>query len=250
MASREILGVLVERQLRLRAKRSLFGVIWPAIAPVLLLMLYVLVFQKVFRVPIRHYPIFLFSGLLPWAFVAQSLGHSVTSLSSEAQLIRRTPFVHALLPIAAVTSFAVYLLITLLGFIIYLLIRGQLVLSVLPILLPAITSLVLFVSGLAMLLSLIDVYNRDLRHILANLLTVWFFLLPITYRPDMGGRTLQLLQSVDPMSLIVGRFREALYYGHVAQPMRLLLMTGICVTWFLVCLVAFRRLSVNLPKDV
>src|SRR4030081_1896412 len=123
--SRGLFVTLVERQLRLRAKRSLVSTMWPALAPVVLLMLYIFVFETVFHVPIRDYPVFLFSGLLPWTFVAQSLGQSVTCLSNDHELIRRAPFAHELLPMASVVSLAIYFLTTLTGFIIYLLLRGQ-----------------------------------------------------------------------------------------------------------------------------
>ena len=74
VANRDLFITLVERQLRLRAKRAWFGVLWPVVAPVFLLVLYVFVFRSVFDVEIKRYPEFLFSGLLPWTFLAQSLG--------------------------------------------------------------------------------------------------------------------------------------------------------------------------------
>src|SRR3712207_2750958 len=88
-ASRELFTALVQRNLRLRAKRSLMGVAWPIVAPLFLLALYAYVFNRVFTVPIDHYPEYLFAGLLPWTFLAQTRGVVTGSLTAEADLIRR-----------------------------------------------------------------------------------------------------------------------------------------------------------------
>ncbi|MGH2718399.1 MAG: ABC transporter permease [Actinomycetota bacterium] len=241
---------LVERQLRLRAKRALIGSIWPTFAPLALAALYIFVFHSVFRAPIAHYPLFLFSGLLPWTFVAQALASGLTSLTTESELIRRSAFRYELLPISSVASMFCFFLVTLAGYVIFLVARGEVPLVPLLELIPSALSLLLFVSGIALVLSLIDVFNRDLRAVLANLLTVWFFLLPITYQTQMVGGVVAKFEAVDPMSLIIGRFREALYYGHVGRPSHLLLMIGTTLGFFIVCLAAFRKLGSDLPKEV
>ncbi|MFN2569325.1 MAG: ABC transporter permease [Candidatus Dormibacteria bacterium] len=250
VSSRELLYTLVERQLRLRAKRSLLGVAWPTIAPLFLLGLYAFVFQGVFHAPIERYPLYLFIGLLPWTFVAQSLGHAITSLSHDAELIRRTPFPQELLPMAAVISLAVYFLTTLVGLLIFLAVRGDLEYRILPMLLLPVGALLLFVTGIAMVLALIDVFNHDLRFLLGNLLTIWFFLVPIVYRPEMVGGALDILRYVDPANLIVAQFRDILFYHHLSSPSHVVLMVGICAGFFVACLAGFRRCSTQLAKDI
>jgi ABC-type polysaccharide/polyol phosphate export permease len=117
-------------------------------------------------------------------------------------------------------------------------------------LLIPVACLYLFVGALGVLLALIDVYNRDLRHVLANLLTVWFFLVPIVYtQQDLGGG-LQFLDSVDPANLIVGQFRDVLYYGSISHPGHMVEMLAICLATWLICLEVFRRHDPRLPKEV
>jgi lipopolysaccharide transport system permease protein len=245
-----MLLILVKRQLRLLRKRSVLGLLWPLLAPWVMLILYSFVFHSVLNVPIPRYGVFLFAGLLPWSFLSTALGTAITSLSSEADLIRRRRFPYALLPLAVVIAASVYFLIALLGFIGYLGVRGQLHWATLPAILLPILSLYFFVGAASCVLATIDIYNRDLRQMLANILTVWFFLVPIVYQQRALTHRLLFLRSVDPANLIVGEFRDILYNGQILQPLH-----GVIVLFATTALLAFatslvKRVSSSLPKDV
>jgi ABC-type polysaccharide/polyol phosphate export permease/GT2 family glycosyltransferase len=247
---RDLLGTLIVRQLKLRSKRTFIGMVWPLSGPLFLFGLYLFVFQAIFNVPIDNYPVYLFAGLLPWTFLTQTLGASVIALSSEPELIRRSRFPYELIPVATVSAMSLYFLLALGGFVVYLAITGELAFAVLPVLIVPVACLYLFVGALAVLLALIDVYNRDLRHVLANLLTVWFFLVPIVYTQQDLGQGLQFLDSVDPANLIVGQFRDVLYHGTISHPGHMVEMLAICLATWLVCLEIFRRHDPRLPKEV
>jgi len=245
-----LLVTLVERDMRLRAKRSFTGLVWPLVAPFLLLGLYSFVFGRVFDVPVHDYPIFLFAGLLPWTFLAQSLHASVQTISSEPELIHRAPFPYELLPLATVRSMAAYFLGSLAIFGIWLAAAGRLHVLVTPVLLAPVASLVLVTGSLAMLIALLDVYSRDLRLVLGNLLTVWFFLVPIVYAQRMTPGVLHPLRSIDPMNVLVGQFRSILYDGEISQPTHFVFVFLGAAALFAGCLLLFRRLATRLPKDV
>ncbi len=112
------------------------------------------------------------------------------------------------------------------------------------------TSLVLLVATLAMLLALVDVFSRDLRHLLNNLLTVWFFLVPIVYHRRMVSDRVRWFTAVDPMRWIVDQFRDVLYDGQVDRPWAHVLTLVVCAAIFVGGLALFRRLAVDLAKDV
>ena len=226
------------------------GSIWPIVAPFVLLGIYVFVFDKVFQIPIERYPEFLMAGLLPWTFLTQTLGKTVTSLASEPDIIRKSPFAYELLPLSATASNALNYVVTLAIFIGYLALVGRLHFELLPLLAFPVVAVVLLVMSLSMILALIDVYNHDLRHLLGNLLTVWFFLIPIVYRNEMTPAQLTFLESVDPMNMIVGQMRAVLYYGRIARPLHMIWMVVACAILFFVSLAVFRRFSVGLPHDI
>jgi ABC-type polysaccharide/polyol phosphate export permease len=250
ISSRDLLLTMIERKLRLRVKRTWIGTVWPIIAPVFLFGLYVYVFHSVFKVPQSRYGLYLFIGLLPWTFLAQTLGDAVQSMSNEAVLIRRSAFHHELLPIASVVTMSLYFLITLFGLLVYLAVSGQLYVKLLPLLVFPIASLYLLVGAFAILLALIDVYNRDMRQVLGNVLTIWFFLVPIVYAPHMISPTLRFLRSADPASLIVGQFRQVLFDGKVTQSSHLVYVLLLCGACFVGAVGITRRASRNLAKDI
>lgn len=249
---RELLFTLVERQARLRVKRSLFGVVWPLVSPMFLLALYLFVFGSVFDVPIADYGVYLLAGLLPWTLLVQAVHDSLQSISFEPDLVRRAPFPLHLLPLARVAVMTVPFLVLLVASIAYMAAvhpRG-LVLSVLPAILLPVTSLILFVASVAMLLALLDVFNRDLRYVLNNLLTVWFFLVPIVYHRQMLDGPLRTVTAADPMHWIIDQFRAVLYEGRVDDlPAAVLTLVG-CAALFVASLALFRRLAVDLAKEV
>lgn len=246
----ELFLTLVERQLRIRSKRAWMGSLWPVIAPFFLLGPYVFVFDTVFNIPIERYPEFLMAGLLPWTFLTQALGKTVTSLSSEPEIIRKSPFRYELLPLSSTASHALNYLVTLSLFVGYLAAVGRLHVRLLPVMVLPVIAVILLVMSLSMILSLIDVYNHDLRQVLGNLLTVWFFLIPIVYRNTMTPKPLAFLESVDPMNMIVGQMRAVLYYGRIARPLHMIWMVMACTLLFIVSLAVFRKFSQELPQDI
>lgn len=247
---RDLLGTLVARQLRLRSKRSVMGLAWPVLAPLFLLALYGYVFGSVFEVPVAHYRAYLFAGLLPWTFFVQATHDALQSISFEPDLVRRAPFPYVLLPLARVVVMAIPFGLQLAGFVVVLSVSELGVRwELLPALAVPAVSLVLLVSAVAMLLALIDVFNRDLRFVLNNLLTVWFFLTPIVYHPRMASTPVRRLTVVDPMRAVIGQFRAVLYTQQV-DAWRMALVLAVCAACFVVALALFRRWSVDLAKEV
>ena len=250
--SAELLRTLVERQVRLRVKRSFFGVLWPVLAPLFLLVLYLFVFGSVFDVPVDHYGIYLFAGLLPWTFLVQASHDALQSISFEPDLVRRAPLPYHYLPLARVAVMAIPFLALLVAFVVFVLVGDDVPVraALLPMLLLPVASVLLLVATLAMFLALLDVFSRDLRYVLHNLLTVWFFLVPIVYHRGMVEGRMRTLTIVDPMRWIIEQFRDVLYEGEIGSPVSHVVTLAACAALFAVGLVAFKRVAVDLAKDV
>jgi ABC-type polysaccharide/polyol phosphate export permease len=251
VTDRELLVTLVERQVSLRRKRSFMGVLWPLLAPLFLFALYRYVFGSIFRAPVEDYGVYLFAGLLPWTFLLQTVHDALQSISFELDLVRRAPFAHHLLPLSRVVVMVVPFLVLLVVFVVYLALGSDrgLELAVLPLLLVPLASVVLLVAAASTLLALVDVFNRDLRYLLHNLFTVWFFLVPIVYHRRMVSDTVRTVTAVDPMRWIIEQFRDVLYHGRF-EPVASLVTLGACAVLFAGALALFGRLSVDLAKEV
>ena len=247
--SRDLLLTLMERKLRLLSKRAWVGVAFPIVAPLLALALYFFVFHQVFTVSIDNYWIYLCAGLLPWTFLAQTLPDASASLTTEADLIRRSAFRYELLPIAAVSALTIHFVVLMFGFVIVLAAIGHLNAAVLPVLVVPIICLYLLVTTLAMLLALVDVYNRDVRRFMGNLLTIWFFLVPIVYS-QTRVQALIFLRYIDPINILVSEFRAILYYNSLPAVHTLVEGSAICIGIFVGAIAVYRRFDDRLPREV
>src|SRR5262245_26748859 len=101
---RELIAVLVAKQLKLRYRGSVLGFCWTLLNPLALMIVYTLVFSVYLRVEVERYPAFLFTGLLPWIWFASSLQQGVTSILDGAPLVTRSQFPAEVLPVVALTT--------------------------------------------------------------------------------------------------------------------------------------------------
>jgi ABC-type polysaccharide/polyol phosphate export permease len=192
---RALIQSLVVRDLKARYRGSVLGFLWSFINPLLLLLVYSFVFLVMPTTRGNNtpgevsYPVLMFSGLLPWTWFSSSLLESSTVLVAGGNLIRKVLFPAEVLPlvtvIAGLVNFCLGLPI-LFGFILYF---GVAIVPTDLLWLPVIMLVQLMLTmALALLLSALTVHFRDLRDLLANLLTLWFFATPILYRlPDKGA---------------------------------------------------------------
>ena len=238
--------------MRLRLKRSFMGVLWPLLAPLFLYALYRFVFGSIFPAPVDDYGVYLFAGLLPWTFLLQTVHDALQSISFELDLVRRAPFPHHLLPLSRVVVMSMPFLGLLGVFVVYLAAFAErgLDVALLPALALPVASLLLLVAAASMLLALVDVFNRDLRYLLHNLFTVWFFLVPIVYHQRMVSDRVRTVTAIDPMRWIIEQFRDVLYHGRIDDITEPLLTLAACGALFLAALAVFTRLSVDLAKEV
>ena len=138
---------------------------------------------------------------------------------------------------------------TLIGFIIVLAALDHIDAVILPVLIIPVVCLYLLVATLGMLLALLDVYNRDLRRLLSNLLTIWFFLIPIVYVQNQA-KGLVPLRYIDPANILVSEFRSILVYQELPPWHTMISGLAICLVIFTLALYVYRRFDDRLPREV
>ncbi len=188
---RPLLRNLVRRDVRLRYKGSIFGVAWTLITPLVTVGAYWLVFRFLFGSPIPNYALFLFVGLTVWAFFYTGIQSASVSITQNASLVTKNSFPREIIPISSIAANGVTVVAMLVIAIPLCLIFRQGSLAPL-VLLPVIAIfLVAMTVGLGLLLAGLNVYFRDVSHILTALAIPWFFLTPIFYSystlPELGG---------------------------------------------------------------
>src|SRR5512134_1881204 len=183
---RGLIQTLVVRDLKARYRGSVLGFFWSFVNPLLLLLIYNFVFTKVLvgihSKEMEPYALFMFCGILPWTWFSSSLLESSNTLIAGGNLIKKVLFPAEVLPIVTVLANMVHFFLGLPILVIFLVwfqhVPDLADLAWFPV---VILIQLLFTTGLALLLSALTVHFRDLRDLLSNLLTFWFFATPIIY---------------------------------------------------------------------
>ena len=210
---RALIAMLVLRELRARYRGSLLGFLWSFLNPLLLMLVYALVFSVYLRVPMDNYAVFLFTGLLPWLWFASSLGHAASVIVGSGPLVKRVLFPAEILPLVSVLSNLVNLLLSLPLLLVFLLlfgIRPGPFLAFLPLLVGL---QLLLTVGLALPLAALNVHLRDVEQILSNGLVLLFFLTPVLYPVSTVPARIRLLYFLNPIAGLVQSYQNIFFFG-------------------------------------
>jgi len=211
LAGRHIVREFVSTTLRIRYRTSFLGFLWTLVHPLLILIVLSLVFSKVLRFEMDQYPVFLFSGLIPWQFFAASISASGTSLLVNQGLIRKIRVNLMLFPFSAVMVAAVNMMFAMIAMSVLFMFLGARI-SVHLILLPAgMAFLFMFTLGVGLIAMTLTTFLRDFEHIISVLMQALFFCTPIIY-PVTAVPTLAPLLNANPLSWLLAFFQHGLYY--------------------------------------
>jgi ABC-type polysaccharide/polyol phosphate export permease len=223
---RELFTNLFRRDFQAKYKGSALGVVWSLLNPLVLLLVYLVVFGLLLKAKgsIRHYPLYLLAGLACWIFFATSLQAAARSLVDSADLIKKVRFPRQLVALSTVATQAV-------TFAVMLAILVVLSLAFIPearttvwLALPLAALFVCLVAGTSLLVACLNVLFRDVEHVVAAALLPWFFLTPILWRfaqlPAGAQRhhaLLDVLRWGNPLAPSIYAVRDALWSGHVPR---------------------------------
>lgn len=209
---REMIFNLVRKDLRTRYKGSILGFLWTFVNPLLQLIVYTAVFSTIMKVNVDKFYIYLFVALIPWLFFTSSIMEGATSILSGKDLIKKIYFPRIILPISVVSAAFMNMVFSMVIVFAALIFSG-IGLSVYILFLPLIMLLeFIFALGFAFVFSALTVYFRDLQHILGIVTMAWFYGTPIVYTEDMVPKQYIGLFYLNPMTGIIGAYRDVLYY--------------------------------------
>lgn len=220
---RYLLRNLVVRDLKVRYKNSVLGILWSLLNPLLMMLVYTLLFTKLKpgSTNVPTYYIFVLVALVPWQFLSGSLTSGTTTITDNAPLIKKVYFPRIILPLAVILSNFVNFLFAFAILVVMLYIAGigltWNALWVIPILLTQ----MVFMLGLCLLLGTLQTFYRDVAMILNVGLLAWFFLTPIFYPFEDLGTSAELfgimfnparvMRWINPMASIVDSYRTVLW---------------------------------------
>ncbi len=218
---RDLVMLLVQRDLKVRYKRSVLGIGWTLLNPLLQMVVYTLVFSTIMRVGVPQFPVFLLSGLLPWTMISVSIIGSAHTLLNNQGLIRKVAVPQMVYPLAVVASKLVDLVLSLVPFTLLAIALGRPPTPAWMCLVPALLLATAFSAGLALLFSSLTVFYRDMRHLVDILIQVWFYLTPViypySYLEKLPYPSLRWVLAVNPATPVVRLFQEVLYEGRFPE---------------------------------
>jgi len=240
---RDLLVQLISRDVRTRYKRSVLGVTWTMLNPLLMMAVLTLVFSQLFRADVRHYAVYLLSAQLIWTFFAQTTTQAMNQLTWGGALITKIYLPRSVFAASQVGTGLVNLVLALVPlFLIALLTGAPLTWALLWLPLPMLL-MACFALGVGLLLSTVAISFPDFVEMYQVLLTAWYFLTPIIYPLSALPESARWLMNLNPAYHLVEAFRAPVYAGTSPDPGALFVAAAAAVLalgagWFVFASVA------------
>ena len=210
-----VLWQLVRQQLILRYRRTVIGYFWTLINPLLMMSVTAFVFSTLFKVPLREYAVFLFSGMIAWNSFNSTVFQSCYSFINNEGLIKKIYLPKMLFPLSVSMGTAIDTVLSFVSLFIIILVLGGKFSPALLILPLSFVLLFVFTFGIGLIMSVLTVFFRDLLYLITVLLQAMFFLTPVLYEKTMMLGPAAVLMKINPMVPFIDLFRAPLAYGHL-----------------------------------
>jgi lipopolysaccharide transport system permease protein len=242
--------------IRKRYVGSLMGFFWTVVQPLIELVTYTFVFTVILLV--RFEPqydtltnaLYLFRGMIAWLSLSESLSRSVDLIRENAHLIKKLSFPPSVLLASVVLSDGFSAVVRMMMLFVAALLSGQGITWHALLFVPVLALQMVFTMGLSMLLATTQVYFKDTRHLLGPALLIWMFITPIFYPASLFPKQFAPLLMLNPLSHLVGLYRELVLNHVVPQWGSVLIFTTMALTTFGLGVVTFVRHSRRFPDLV
>ena len=216
---RFLMDQLVEKDIKLKYRRSFLGYLWSILNPLLVMVIMVIVFSSMFRSDIQNFPVYLIIGQTLFGFMSESTNQAIGSITGNAALLKKTYVPKYVFTVSKVTSSFVNTLFAL-GALVIVFIVCRVTVNVYYLFIPIILlQEYVFCLGLGMLLAQSSVFFRDIQYIYNALITAWTYLTPIFYPITLLPDTVRyLVENFNPMYFYITQFRQIVLEGTFPDP--------------------------------
>ena len=238
-----LLHEFIAKDFKVRYRNMSLGLFWSVLNPLVLMAVWTYVFTKIFPNNTPHYSVHLISAIIPFNFFTLAWLTATTSLHDSASMIKRVPIRREILPIAAILSNTLHLAIQFILLMIFLLIDG-LSFNRYWLLLPFVWGLELvFLIGLGLASSAINVVIRDVRYIVESCNVVLFWIVPIVYSFSMVPAEMKDLYQYNPIAALVLASHNIILDGQPPTATLLTKLAGVSVVSLVFGVLIFRKLE-------
>jgi ABC-type polysaccharide/polyol phosphate export permease len=231
---RDLLRQLIARNIKTRYKRSVLGILWTLLNPLLMMSVLTVVFSHVFRFQAVNYPVYALCGLILWNFFAQTTTGAMSELLWGGSLMNRIYLPRAIFAATALGTGLVNLVLSLIPLLLLIVVTGAPLRATILFLPVPLLLTVVFALGVALFLSTLSVYFSDVVEMYQIVLTAWMYLTPIIYPKEALPAKYHWLLNFNPFYHLLEVFRAPLYAGVLAGPKTLGAAALVAVIAFLI----------------
>ncbi len=245
---RELLYFLTLREIKAKYKQTLLGVVWTVLQPLAMIAIVTVVFSYVAKLPSdgKPYAVFAFCAMLPWQFFAGVLGRGVGSLLGNQNLVQKVYFPREIIPFAIVASATVDFAIGGLSFFAMLCFYESAVRLYWLMIIPVFAIQVCFMIGLILVLSPMNVFYRDISHVMPLLTQVWMYATPIIYPVSMVPERFRFFYFLNPMAGVIDAYRKILLHHSAPDFTSLSMAAAVAFITLALGIVYFKRVEFKL----
>lgn len=212
---KNLINELVNRDIKTKYRRSILGILWSMLNPLLMMLITAMVFSNLFRFEIKNFALYLLTGQIIFTFYAEATNFAMGSILENGHLIKKVYVPKYLFPLSRVTSSAVNLLFTLPAMLAIILVTGQTIsFKILFCIIPLVL-LFIFCLGMGLFLSALAVYFRDMFHLYGVALTALNYATPIFYPENIIPVQFQWIVHCNPIYYYLKMFREVVYSNQI-----------------------------------
>ncbi len=216
---RHTLWEMALKQLKTKYSGSILGISWAIINPLLIMLAITFVFTVIFKTEIKNFPLFVLSGIFPWMFFSSALSDATFSILNQQNILHQFNFPREIIPLSSILSnFLNFLVGWLIIYPLFLFFNPKII-SLLPLLIIVLLLNLFFVCGLGLAFAVLNIFFRDLGHLLGVLLMFWFWVTPVFYSMDMIPARFHWVCNLNPMTPFVVYYREVIFNGNVPNPL-------------------------------
>lgn len=237
---RDTLFFLTKKNLTAKYKRSFLGFMWSLLNPILMMIVYSLVFSSILIRNVESFPIFLFIGIMSWRVFSTSITTCSMSIVMGSNLVTKIYFPRIILPLSHILVEVINYFLTVPIIIVMILLFSSIPLNWYFLLfIPILFIEVMFVTGLSLIVAAITVFFRDVQHILTIILLMWFYLSGVIYPFDMLSEKIQSILIFNPLVHFILLFRDIFYYSQLPNFSTMLILTGVSLVTLVIGLMVF-----------
>lgn len=238
---RWLLQQLVNRDLKVKYKRSVLGYLWSLLNPLMMMVVISSVFSHIFRFSIENFPIYLLCGSVLFTFFAESTSMAMSSIIQGAGLIKKVYVPKYIIPLSKIISSFVNLMYSLIAVVIMLIfykiqIHWTILLFPIPLIYVFMMSL-----GMGLMLSVAATYFRDVIYLYGILIQAWTYFTPLFYPIDAVSESIQFFIRLNPMYHVVTYFRDIVMYGKLPTMQTNLICLAYSIAFLLIGVLVFRK---------